>query len=180
MVYTTKELLEKGYTEYSIRKSVKNGSLFLIEHGIYSDELNPHINEIYMCKKYPHAILTGFSSFYFYDLTDFVPDKFYFATEQHSFPIRRKDISQSYQDESTLYIGADKIQYDDGFIKIYDLERTLIELIRYKNKYPPELFYDVIKSFRKRREELDFYKINTYLRAFRNKTTILKRIKELI
>lgn len=180
MVYTTKELLENGYTEYSIRNSIKNGTLFLIERGVYSDEPHPFIDEIYMCKKYPNAILTGFSAFYYYDLTDFIPEKFYFVTEQHSFPIRRKDVVQSYQDESTLYIGANKVQYDDGFIKVYDLERTLIELIRYKDRYPPDLYYDVLNSFRKRKHELDFYKINEYAEHFRNGNSILKRIRDLI
>lgn len=180
MVYTTKELLESGHTQYSIRNSVANGTLFLVERGLYSDEPHPFVDEIYMCKKYPHAILTGFSAFAFHDLTDFIPDKFYFVTEQHSFPIRRKDVVQSYQDESTIFVGADKVQYDDGFVKVYDLERTLIELIRYKDKYPPELFYDVLKSFRKRKDELDYYKLNEYLRHFKNKATILQRIKELI
>lgn len=180
MVYTTKELLANGYSEYSIRNSVKNGTLFLIEHGIYSDEPNPLVDEIYMCKKYPNAILTGFSAFVFHDLTDFIPDKFYFVTEQHSYPIRRKDVVQSYQNESTIYIGATKVQYDDGFVKVYDLERTLIELVRCKGKYPPELFYDVIKSFRKRVDELDFYKLNDYIKHFKNRSVILQRIKELI
>ena len=180
MVYTTKELLESGQTEYSIRNSIKNGSLFLIEHGMYSDEPNPLKDEIYMCKKYPHAILTGFSAFYFHDLTDFIPEKFYFATEQHSFPIRKDDVVQSYQDESTLFVGANKVQYDDGFIKVYDLERTLIELIRYKDKYPADLYYDVLRTFRRRRDELDFFKVNEYASHFKNGSKILERIMDAI
>ena len=180
MVYTTKELLESGHTQYSIRNSVANGTLFLVERGLYSDEPHPFVDEIYMCKKYPHAILTGFSAFAFHDLTDFIPDRFYFATEQHSFPIRRKDVIQSYQDESTLYIGADKVQYDDGFVKVYDLERTLIELVRYKEKYPDDLYHDVLESFRKRKHELDFYKIEEYLENFRNGNSIFERIRDII
>ena len=180
MIYLTKELLEKGETEYSIKKQVATGSLFLVERGVYSDEPTPYINEAYISKKYPYAIFTGLSAFYLYDLTDHIPDAFYLATEQHSFPIRRKDIIQSYQDNSIFSLGKTSLQLDGENISIYDLERLLIELIRLKEKYPPEIYYDVIASYRKIKDKLDFFKINEYAKFFRNGRALLQKIKEVI
>ena len=105
MIYTTKELLELGENEYSIRNKTKNGQLFLLEHGLYSDEPKPSLDESYICKKYPNSIITGLSAFYIYELIDHIPDKFYLATEQHSFPIRREEVIQSYVDRSYFKIG---------------------------------------------------------------------------
>lgn len=180
MIYLTKELIEKGETEYSIRNRVSNGTLFSIEHGVYSDNPHPFVNEVYISKKYPNAIFTGLSAFFIYGLTDHIPDSFYLATEQHSFPIRRVDVSQSYQDPSFFLVGKTPFKYDDGTINIYDLERMLIELMRLKEKYPPEIYYEIISSFRKIKNKLDFYKINEYAKHFDNCNSLLQRIKEII
>ena len=78
MIYTAKELIELGETEYSIRKKVSSGDLFVLERGIYSTKKDNYVDEVYISKKYPNAIITGLSAFYIYDLTDHIPDYFYF------------------------------------------------------------------------------------------------------
>ena len=181
MIYTTKELLQSGETEYSVRSKISNGLLFVVERGLYSDDSNFVIDEMFISKKYPFAILTGLTAFYIYNLTDYVPEHFYLATEQHSFPIKRKDVKQSYQDPAFFKIGLIEMQIDNGgAIRIYDLERILIELIRLKEKYPKELYYEVLNSFRKIKDKIDFYKINQYLKSFSNGGNILLKIKEVI
>lgn len=181
MIYTTKELLDLGETEYSIRNRIKDGTLHLIERGLYSTESNDsYISEVLVSKKYPFAIITGLSAFFIYGLTDYIPDYIYVATEQHSFPIRRSDIKQSYQDKSFINVGVTTKELDEGIIKIYDLERTLIELFRLKEKYPKEIYYEVVSSFRKIKDRIDFYKVNQYLKYFTNYESLLIRIKEAI
>lgn len=180
MIYTAKELIELGETEYSIRKKVSSGDLFVLERGIYITKKDNYVDEVYISKKYPNAIITGLSAFYIYDLTDHIPDYFYLATEQHSFPIRRKDVKQSYQDSSFFEVGATTKQISSGSIRIYDLERLLIETIRLKEKYPRELYYEVISSFRKIKNKIDYYKLNIYLKSFSNGDSLLQKIKEII
>lgn len=180
MIFSTKELLDCGETEYSIRTKVSKGALFLIERGIFSDKPLNYVDEAVICKKYPFAVLTGLSAFYFYGLTDHIPDNFYLATEQHSFPIRREGIVQSYQDQLFFSIGVAQKETENGFINIYDLERLLIELIRLKERYSPELYYEVLASFRKIKNQIDFYKVNEYAKCFKNQNTLLHKIKEAI
>lgn len=181
MIYTTKELIGKGETEYSIRNKTKKGKLVLIERGYYSDKCNNFFrNEVLVSKKYPYAIITGLSAFYIYGLTDHIPTHFYLATTQHSFPIRKGDIKQSYQESSFFEVGSSVLKIDDGFVRIFDLERLLIELFRLKEKYPREIYYEVINSFRKIKDQIDFYKVNQYLKSFSNGNNLLLKIKETI
>ena len=176
MIYTTKELLAKGETEYSIKNKLSSNELFLVERGLYSEDSQFFVDESYISKKYPNAVLTGISAFYLYDLTNHIPDCFYLATEQHSFPIKRKDVVQSYQDKTFFRVGA--TSKNNTFI--YDLERLLIELFRLKEKYPKEIYYEVLSSFRKNKDKLDFYKINDYLRYFSNGDSLALKIKEAL
>ena len=180
MIYTTKDLLKKGETEYSIRKKLNSGDLYLLERGLYSDSKDIVENESSVSSRYPHAIITGLSAFYLYDLTDHIPDCFHLATEQHSFPIRRDDVVQSYQDSSFFNVGVINRQFNNETVRTYDLERLLIELFRLKEKYPPELYYEVVASFRKIKYQIDFYKVNQYLKSFSNGGHLLQRIKETI
>lgn len=181
MIYTTKELLKRGETEYSIRCKIKDKHLFLIERGFYSEEPNSTFrNEALVSKKYPQAILTGLSAFNLWNLSDYIPDYFYLATEQHSFPIRKADISQSYQEDTFFKVGLIVKNTDDGFVKTYDLERLLIELFRLKEKYPKEIYYEVLNSFRRIKDKIDFYKLNRYLKYFSNGDSLLMKIKEAL
>ena len=181
MVYSTHELIKKGETEYSIRCKLQNGSLVKHSRGFYAlpDEKD-YIDEAFICKKYPESILTGLSAFYIYDLTDHIPDSFCLTTLQHSFPIRREDVKQSYQERKYFGIGVTTKEIECGTVRIYDLERLLIELFRLKEKYPKELYYEVLSSFRKIKDKLDFYKVNSYLKSFRNGKNLLLKIKESI
>ena len=61
MIYSTKELLENGETEYSIRVKLSKGVIFLVERGIFSDKQIDYVDDAVICKKYPFAVLTGLS-----------------------------------------------------------------------------------------------------------------------
>ena len=76
MIYSYKELKEQYKTDYTIKKLLKNETIFKIEKGIYSDEKYVNYLEI-ITKKYPNAIFTMNSAFYYYDLTDVIPEKEY-------------------------------------------------------------------------------------------------------
>ena len=60
-------------------KNIQEGHLFITEKGLYSEDRYVPELEIIM-KKYPNAILTLNSAFYYYGLTDTIPDHYYVAT----------------------------------------------------------------------------------------------------
>ena len=148
MVYYYKELLENGLSRYQIEKKVANKKLYKIVKGIYSDEEFPSELEI-ITKKYSKAILTLNSAFFYYELTDKIPDHYYLATDKKSRNIE---------------------------VNIYDKERMLIELIRYKSKLPYELYKEVLNNYRKIKDKLNFIKLYKYAQNF-NKSYIMKTIE---
>ena len=76
MLYFHKELKDKLKSDYQIQKAVMNKDYYKIETGLYSDVEFVNPLEI-ICKKYPNAIFTMNSAYYYYDLTDVIPDYFY-------------------------------------------------------------------------------------------------------
>ena len=47
-------------------------------------------------------------------------------------------VNQGYMQNSLIKIGVKKVKTDFGYIKIFDLERMLIELFRLKTKFSYE------------------------------------------
>ena len=71
MLYTYDECINKFGTKYLVKKAVENGSLFQLDKGIYSDRKRVS-EEVVIARKYPKAVLTLNSAFYYYNLTDVV------------------------------------------------------------------------------------------------------------
>lgn len=64
-------------------------------------------------KKYPNAILTLNSAFYYYGLTDTIPDHYYVATPKSNRKIEDVRVKQIYENSSAFEMGKTTIEYDD-------------------------------------------------------------------
>ena len=175
MLYYYKELLERGLNRYQIEKKVSNGELYKIEKGIYSNEEFPSELSI-IEKKYPKSILTLNSAFFYYELTDKIPDYYYLATDRKARRIENNSIKQIFTKKELLDIGVTKMTIEDAEVNIYDKERMLIELIRYKSKLPYELYKEVLNNYRKIKDKLNYIKLYKYAHSFNN-SYIMKTIE---
>ena len=66
------------------------------------------------------------------------------------------------------YGKARGMTIEDVKVNIYDKERMLIELIRYKSKLPYELYKEVVNNYRKIKDELNFIRLYKYAQNFNN------------
>ena len=82
-------------------------------------------------------------------LTDVIPEVCDLATGRNAAKIRDPRVRQVFVPEEILYLGAVTDQEHDYPIRIYSRERLLIELLRYKNKLPFDLYKEVLLNFRK-------------------------------
>lgn len=175
MVYTYKEIINKYKDNYSIKKALTNKEIYKLEPGIYSD--NEIVDPLLVySKKYPNAVITMDNAFYFYDLTDVIPQKTYIATSSKSHTIRNNKIKQIFTEDDILNIGKVLVELNNDKEKVYmyDKERMLIELIRKRNKIPFDYYKEIISNYREITNELDMYKIEKYLASFKNKKKIFE------
>ena len=180
MLFSYRELISRGETQYSIRKKVEAGVLFLAGRGLYSDQNHPILDEGYVSVKYPKAVLTGYSAFYLHDLTDGVPEFYYLATPYNVPAIKDSAIKQTYQDPAALEVGAVYLDTGSGKARVHDPERMLIELFRLRAKWPKDLYFEVLSAYRRRKNELDYGKLERYLGCFKNGRNLFARIREAL
>ena len=171
MLLTYNEAYRKYKNDYGINKAISNREIFKVARGMYSDKKNIDPIAIYS-KKYPNAIVTLDSAFYYYKLTDYIPNKVYLSIARHARTIKDDDIEVSYIDEDIIECGKTIVKVDGEDVNIYDKERLLVELIRKRNQIPFDYYKEIISNYRKISEELDMSKIEKYMSLFKNELNI--------
>ncbi len=167
MIYSYNDLLTKYGSRYNIQKALRNKDIYKLEHGLYSEKqiIDPLV--LYS-KKYPYAVITMDSAFYYYNLTDVIPDKIYLATPSKYRTIKNDKIVQLFMDKQILNYGKTVVKINNQNVYMYDKERLLVELMRKRKQLPFDYYKEIIANYREIVNELDMQKIETYLSLFKN------------
>lgn len=156
------DCLNEYGSDYMIKKKVDSGVLFKVGKGVYS--LDKYVPQLaVLAYRYPNAVVTMRNAFYIYGLTDVIPDKYDLATDRNASKITCGDIRQYFAPSSFLEQGAETVDYKGYPIHIYNRERMLVELLRYKNKLPFDYYKEVLHGFREIFSQLDIEAIQDYV-----------------
>lgn len=164
MVFSYEDCIQKYGSDYRIKKAVSRKEIYKIEKGVYSDEQYPPELSI-ITLKYPKAVFTMESAFYYYDLTDVIPEKYFLSTPKSSSKIRDHRIKQIYDSCSSLDMWKTVIDINGAQINIYNKERMLAELLRSKNKMPFDYYKEIILNYRKIINTIDIALMMDYIYA---------------
>lgn len=176
MILTYKQCIKKYGSDYNIKKMMESGKLYQQEKGIYSDKQFCSMLDV-ITAKYPQAVFSGRSAYYYHGLTDEIPEKYYISTKRSATRIKNDKIKQSFVNDDIYDFGIKTIKYQGSVIHIYSKERLLIDLIRFRAKYPMDFYKGVIKAYRQITEELDYYDIEEYAEHFSNRENIIWAIQ---
>jgi hypothetical protein len=164
------------HSDYRIKQAVKNGKLYKLAAGIYSDrEYEP--DTAIIRKKYPKAVFTLNSAFYYQGLTDTIPSFYYLATDKDAAKITDKKVKQIFDNYGSLDIGVEIKHYSGDDIRVFSKERLLIELIRNKNKLPFDYYKEIISSYRRLTDELDFMMVEEYAEKLPKTKVVMETIQ---
>lgn len=175
MMLLYKDLVNKGYSDYQIKKMVQQKKLYIVEKGGYSTTKKYDYLE-YLVKKHPNAIVTLETACICYSLIKKKPKIYYIATKQKDRKIKDEKVKQIFMTDSLYNVGANIITYQQYNIKIYDLERLLVEVVRNKINLDYDDYINIIKSYKKISKLLNKNKLEQYINLFKDKR-IEERIK---
>lgn len=176
MLMTLTECLERYDGQYRVDEAIRTGRLKRLAHGLYSDGARHRDIEV-LQKRYPTSVVTMLSAYYYYDLTDQVPDKCHLAVERGGSKINDPKAVEYFVPKGTGTIGVCEETMRGVHLRIYDKERLLIETVRLRTKLPYELYREVIGGFRRVVEELYPAKMEDYLESFPKRKLIFDIIK---
>ena len=132
---------------------VEKNLLKRIAHGLYAKP-DKNINEFWlMGEKYKNGIYSHNTALYFYGMTDRTP-----LQMDMTFPnnnrVKNDFLNVHYIKKEFHDIGLTELKLDDGFIiRIYNIERTICDIIRDRNKIDLQIFNTAINEYMKRKDK---------------------------
>lgn len=174
MILLYKDLQKKGLSDYQIKKKLDSKELYMITKGVYSTTEEYDYLEC-IVKKHPNTIVTLETACMCYALLKKPSDIYYVATKQKDRKIKDDKVKQIFMTDYLYEVGANVVTYQHYNIRIYDLERLLIEIVRNKTNIDFDTYKEIIHSYKKISKLLNQKKLNYYLTLFKD-----KRIRERI
>ena len=177
MLMTMAECRERFGGVFRVKEMIRVGALHRVAYGIYSDGTRHRDIEI-LQKRYPSSVVTLQSAYYYYDLSDSVPEKIHLSAERGSSQIDDPNVVECFVPTGTGGIGVENVTLRDTPLRIFDKERLLIETIRLRTKIPYELYREVIGNYRQIANALYFAQVEDYLESFPKRKLIFDIIKK--
>lgn len=148
---TAEDVRNANISAWFLSDFVKRNGLNKIAPGFYAD--NSYFPDDYYIiqKRYPKYIFSGMSALYIHHLTDKIPVNIEVCAPQGYNPTRNKMKSLSIRKISNpdVYnLGISELKTPFGNkVKVYDEERTICNLIKYRDRYDGETFIKGIKLY---------------------------------
>lgn len=178
------ELRDKGYSYYKIGRLVERGILRKINRSTYENLFyKGEENDFFNAEAYvPIGVICLMSAARYYDLTDFLPDAVDVAIA------RKKKVSTLpewpeiriyYFDPKRMDIGVQEIRDGENIFHIFDIEKTVVDVIYYRNKVGMEEAAEILKKYLARKERrID--RLYEYAKMLRCEKTIRTYLEVLI
>lgn len=180
-IVKTSELRKAGVDTITLTRLVKKGIIERIARGLYID-INTFEDTYYVfqhqCSK---AIFSHETALFFHDLTDRTPIKIMstIPSGYNTKFIKDKNYLFSYLKKELYDLGKTKVKTPYGNeVYCYDMERTICDLIRDKEKIESYQFTDAMKRYAKLKTK-DINKLYKYAEKFNIKNEVRKYMEVL-
>lgn len=154
---TTAELKDKGYSYYKIKKLEEDGILLRINRSTYENlSYKGDENDFFSAEAYvPDGVICLLSAARYYELTSFLPDTVDVAIERkkkvNTLP-EWPEIKIFYFNPSRMDIGVMEVRDGDNCFHIFDIEKTVVDIVYYRNRVGIEETTEILKNYLKRRD----------------------------
>lgn len=175
--YITSADAKKASLYNQLLYGTKTGHIVRLRRGVYvlNDGLAKQMIDVETL--IPGGVLCLYSAWAFHELTTQIPQAYNIAVERTrriilpDFP----PIELSFMSQNAYELGIKEFEIDGFKVKIYDLEKSVCDAIKYRNKIGLDVSSEIFKNYlsRKDRDITLLYEYATQLR-------VGKKIDELI
>lgn len=179
----TKELLELGYNYRQIKVLVEEGIIEKIKRGLYKySEYDGSKSEyLEVSKVVGNAVFCLTSALVLYELTTHLPCEYQVAIKRGNklvvpdhLPIKIYNFDEKYYE-----LGIQMIEKDGENLRVYNMEKTICDCIRYRNKIGQDIVSEAIKEYI-RKSNKNFALLMEYAKKCRVAGSLEKYMEVLI
>lgn len=149
-IITSTEVTESGIPRYYLTSMVESGDIVKVENGIYTLP-NSMDDELYFLQyKLTKGVFSNETALYLHNLTDRTPIKYTitFPSGYNTKHLKNKDINIKLSNKETFEMGVITMSSFNGNpIKVYDIERTLCDILITRNKTDIQVVNQAMKLY---------------------------------
>ena len=148
-VMTARELKDKGVTRYLIKQLMDSGEIETVRRGVYKlsdSDVNEFAEALKIVSK---GVFCLYSAAIIHDLSTFIPTAYHIAIpKKNKIPLTDyPPIQLYYWDKAQYDLGIEEIDKDGIPIAVYDLEKTVCDFLKFRNRVGIDTTKEVLKTY---------------------------------
>lgn len=179
---TTKQVKKANISTVCLTRLIKKNKLERISRGFYAVS-NSFCDDYYKYQlKSKNCVFSHATALYFYDLSDRTPIYFDMTVPYgyNGSLSKDKNISLHYVKKEVLDLGVTYITSPFGMkIKVYDLERTICDIVKARNHMDKEIFTKALQRYVKLKNK-DLFKLMKYAKILKIDKKITEYMEVLL
>jgi len=162
-------------------KMIDKGIVIRIKPGVYCYEDIYSGTMIDVERIVPGGVLCLFSTWQHYGLSTSIPNSFNIAIERNrKIILPQHPLIQLYRWKKEYYeLGITTEKIYDFTVKIYDLEKTVCDAVKFRNKVGLDIAIEVVRNYI-RRKDCNLNKLSRYATTMRIETVMQSMIMPML
>lgn len=181
---STGDISSAGIDRKYLKDLVNEGNIERIKRGLYrwkDAKFDVEEELINVSKIIPHGIICLESALSYYKLTTYTPGEYTVAVHR-KYNTKLPDyppIKLYYFSDKYYIDGVEKIDINGHIIKMYNVEKTICDCLRYEDKISKDIIVESIKEYVRRRDK-NISKLMNYAAKAKVKNAVQKYIEVLV
>ncbi len=156
-IFSTQELKSKGLSQYKVSKLVNEGKLIKLNKNYYENaEYQGEESDLYYAEAYaPLGVICLLSAAVYYNLTTFIPDAVDVAIPRKakvSTMPKWPQLNVHHYTDARHELGVTTVKEGGNEFKIYDIEKTVVDIVFYREKVGIEETKEILVTYLKRKD----------------------------
>ena len=166
MIFSIEELKKAGFSHYKINQMVEDGTLLKLNKRFYENtKYQGEESDFYYVSAYaPKGVVCLMSAAAYYNLTTYRPDAVDVAIQRKSKISTMPDwptLSVYYYADERFETGIRNVQEGKNQFRIYDIEKTVVDIVFFREKIGIEETKEVLINYL-RRSDRDLNRLLRY------------------
>ena len=184
LIITNKEAEKLGYTRRNLSELTKRGQIERLRPGLYQLKGKVIDDFVLISSNSNRIIFSHQTALYLHDLSDRTPNVFHISVPQgynaSHIKNRYKDLQVHYVKKDLYELGKTEIKSPQGnLIPVYDIDRTICDIIIDREKIDKQIFTEAIKRYFKSPNK-NLRRLIKYSRLFNIEDEIRKYMEVLL
>ena len=184
LIFSIQELKDKGLSYYKINQLVKQGILIKLNKNYYENtNFDGEESDFYYAYAYvPNGVICLLSAAVYYNLSTYRPDAIDIAIPRKarvSTLPEWPELKIYYFTEERFSVGAEIIEVGKNKFRIYDIEKTVVDIVFYREKMGVEETKEVLSNYLHRKDR-NLNKLIRYAEMLKCKDIINKYLEVLV